>query len=205
MRAEVGGLGPTDQRRTHEVPDTTPILRDHAMTFDAVRGRVVVYAGVGEHCNPECKLRDDLWELQSPAPCEDCNNNGTFDIADLAAGTSQDCNGNQIPDECDLASGVSHDIDANSVPDECDPDCNQNGVPDSIDLADGTLHDANGSGYPDECECADTNGDSAVDIMDLANLLANYGTSSSVGDVDRDGDVDLADLAALLSQFGGFC
>jgi trimeric autotransporter adhesin len=56
---------------------------------------------------------------------------------------------------------------------------------------------------------ADTNADSAVDLLDLATLLAHFPTTDGAtradGDVDGDGDVDLADLAALLSEFGRHC
>ncbi len=51
--------------------------------------------------------------------------------------------------------------------------------------------------------------DRDVDLADLAQLLANYGTTSGAtyedGDIDGDGDVDLADLAALLANYGRTC
>ncbi|MFQ5805794.1 MAG: hypothetical protein ACE5I3_05020 [Phycisphaerae bacterium] len=55
----------------------------------------------------------------------------------------------------------------------------------------------------------DLDGDSDVDLADLAQLLSNYGMASGAeyedGDLDLDGDVDLADLAALLSVYGTTC
>lgn len=47
----------------------------------------------------------------------------------------------------------------------------------------------------------DTNGDGAVNLTDLATLLANFGGNGS-GDVTGDGRVNLQDLALLLSNFG---
>lgn len=55
----------------------------------------------------------------------------------------------------------------------------------------------------------DLDGDNDIDLADLAQLLANYGTPSGAvyedGDLDADGDVDLADLAALLAVYGTTC
>jgi hypothetical protein len=55
----------------------------------------------------------------------------------------------------------------------------------------------------------DLDGDNDVDLADLAQLLANYGTTEGAayedGDLDEDGDVDLADLAALLAVYGTTC
>ena len=55
----------------------------------------------------------------------------------------------------------------------------------------------------------DFNHDGAVDLIDLAQVLSNYGMTSgatySNGDMDGDGDVDLADLAALLGVYGVPC
>lgn len=81
-----------------------------------------------------------------------------------------DCNGNGIPDDQDIAN--------------CDPndpncaDCNENGIPDECDITDGMETDLNGNGVPDDCEClGDLNGDGAVNLMDLAILLARYGAT----------------------------
>lgn len=55
----------------------------------------------------------------------------------------------------------------------------------------------------------DLDGDHAVNLSDLATLLANFGRAdapgAAAGDVDRDGDVDLSDLATLLASFGAAC
>jgi hypothetical protein len=54
----------------------------------------------------------------------------------------------------------------------------------------------------------DLDGDSDVDLSDLARLLSHYGESGAAyedGDVDGDGDVDLSDLATLLSVYGTVC
>src|SRR5262245_51552 len=55
----------------------------------------------------------------------------------------------------------------------------------------------------------DVNADRAVDLADLATLLAHFGLSSGVsyadGDLDADDDVDLSDLANLLANFGSTC
>jgi len=55
----------------------------------------------------------------------------------------------------------------------------------------------------------DLNSDCEVNLADLAQLLAHYGTTSGAeyedGDLDGDGDVDLADLAGLLAVYGTSC
>jgi hypothetical protein len=52
----------------------------------------------------------------------------------------------------------------------------------------------------------DLDGDGDVDLFDLGQLLAHYGTPSGAsyadGDLDGDGDVDLADLGAMLAAYG---
>ena len=52
----------------------------------------------------------------------------------------------------------------------------------------------------------DLDGDGDVDLADLTQLLAQYGTTNGAtyedGDLDGDGDVDLGDLVALLSVYG---
>jgi len=73
------------------------------------------------------------------------------------------------------------------------------------------VSDIPGFAYVDEgIQCpGDLDGDGDVDLSDLAQLLAHYGTSSGAiyedGDIDQDGDVDLSDLAALLAVYGQPC
>ena len=63
---------------------------------------------------------------------------------------------------------------------------------------------------PDGCP-EDVNGDGVVNLADLAELLAAYGTAEGdagynpAADVDGDGSVGLADLAALLAAYGQIC
>ena len=60
--------------------------------------------------------------------------------------------------------------------------------------------------YPWTGILGDLDGDGDVDLSDLAQLIANYGTQSGVtywmGDLDGDEDADLSDLALLLAQYG---
>jgi hypothetical protein len=55
----------------------------------------------------------------------------------------------------------------------------------------------------------DLDRDLDIDLADLAQMLAHYGTASGAayhdGDLDGDGDVDLADLAALLAVYDTDC
>ncbi len=64
--------------------------------------------------------------------------------------------------------------------------------------------------YEYQCR-GDLNGDGAIDLADLAHLLAHYADTSGSrsryadGDLDLDGDVNLSDLAALLAVYGLSC
>lgn len=55
----------------------------------------------------------------------------------------------------------------------------------------------------------DLDGNCIVNLSDLTQLLAGFGTPSGAtneqGDVDGDGDVDLTDLTNLLARFGNMC
>lgn len=72
----------------------------------------------------------------------------------------------------------------------------------------GTLGDAAVTTSCMSC-VGDVDNDGDVDLSDLAQLLANCGTTNGAtpadGDVDCDGDVDLSNLAALLSEYGSMC
>jgi len=90
----------------------------------------------------------DMGAYEAPRPA-DCNDNGTPDEDDLAAGTSEDCNGNGIPDECD-------------------PDSDGDG---RIDACDGCPADPN-KVEPGLCGCglsdtADADGDGTSDCVDV--------------------------------------
>ena len=83
--------------------------------------------------------------------------------------------------------------------------CIDAGDPNSYPDPDGTVSDI-GAVYFDQGIVGDLDGDGQVDLSDLAQLLAHYGTTSGAlpeeGDLDGDGDVDLSDLAALLANYG---
>ncbi len=53
----------------------------------------------------------------------------------------------------------------------------------------------------DGCE-GDTNGDLAVDILDLLGLLAAWGSNDPVFDLDGDGTVGITDFLAMLAAWG---
>jgi hypothetical protein len=89
-------------------------------------------------------------------------------------------------------------------------DCNDNGVPDDCDIDSGLARDFNRNYVIDDCECwCDLNVDGAVDLSDLATLLAHYNETDNPGfdkgDLDADGDVDLNDLSEFLANYGMIC
>jgi len=59
------------------------------------------------------------------------------------------------------------------------------------------------------CAAADFDASCAVDLTDLATLLARFGQTSGAtheqGDTDGDGDIDMSDLATVLARFGTDC
>ena len=67
--------------------------------------------------------------------------------------------------------------------------------------------DNNNNGLVDVCECpADINGDSVVDELDLAQLLAAFGNAGVLpADIDGSGQVNVLDLIALLLDFDEAC
>lgn len=85
-------------------------------------------------------------------------------------------------------------------------DSNSDGIGDTSYNISG---DSNQDHYPLMCPwtgiLGDLDGDVDVDLSDLAQLLAHYGTQSGatywMGDLDGDEDVDLSDLAVLLAWY----
>ena len=61
----------------------------------------------------------------------------------------------------------------------------------------------------EQCETTtcpgDTDGNNAVDLADLNNVLFNFGGPGPLGDVNSSGGVDLADLNLVLFNFGTSC
>jgi len=106
-------------------------------------------------------------------PGGDCDGNGELDICAINAGEVADCNGNSIPDSCEIA--------------------------------DGYADDTNGNGIPDACESClgDLTGDFVVDVFDLLELLAAWGSCPSCPeDLTDDDTVDVFDLLELLTAWG---
>ena len=154
----------------------------------------------------------DNCDLSNPDQA-DCNGDGIGDACDINDGTALDCDGNGVPDECepdcngngtadacDIDDGTSLDCNGNGTPDECEPDCNGNGVADACDISDGLSTDLDADGQPDECgSCTgDINRDDQVDVEDLLEVIANWGTcepgrmrGDSAGLLDRSSPADV--------------
>jgi len=92
-------------------------------------------------------------------------------------------------------------------------DCNGNGLLDAYEISVGQLADHDSNGVPDCCESAppcipcmgDVDGNAQVNGVDLASVLAAWGTTGKAypgTDVNRDGTVDGSDLAQVLSDWG---
>jgi len=120
-----------------------------------------------------------------PDECEDCNNNGTLDPADIAAMTSTDlnlngvpdecepdCNGNNIPDDVDIASSFSADLDNNVVPDECQVDCDNDGTADTVEILANMTLDRDRDNILDACQDCDNDG--MTDLAELDNAHAAW-------------------------------
>lgn len=112
-----------------------------------------------------------------PDECEDCNNNGILDPADIA--------------------GSSSDVNGNGVPDECESDCNDNGLPDSYEMEELGLTDTYGNGVPDICE-PNCNGNGTADYNEIqANMSLDIDRNVQLDacqDCDSDSQSDIAEL-----------
>jgi len=95
---------------------------------------------------------------------------------------------------------------------EWSADCNGDGIVDFGQIRAGTLADINHNNIPDCCEAgsclpcqADVDQSGAINGVDLAAVLNNWGTSGGKqprSDVNGDGMVDGADLAEVLNGWG---
>jgi hypothetical protein len=96
---------------------------------------------------------------------------------------------------------------------EWSADCNSDGIVDYGQIRAGELADTNANNIPDCCESApgcdpcraDIDQSGAVNGVDLAAILNNWGTSGGKqprSDVNADGIVDGADLAEVLNSWG---
>jgi hypothetical protein len=166
----------------------------------------------------------DLDSDGTPDDCQsDCNENGTPDLQEIAAGAPDvdgdlvldacepDCDADAKPDDWEIATGQEADCNGNDVPDSCDiadgleKDCNGNGFADSCEIEGGVVTDKDTDGIPDDCEYAlgDFDLDGTVGPVDLGFVLALWGVlDPPVGDLDGDGIVGGGDLAAVLANWG---
>jgi len=150
----------------------------------------------------------------------DCDLNGIPDECELADGTAfdidgdgvidvcqLDCNGNGAPDEWEVLNGIADDCDGNIVPDECDwpnpGDCDGDGI------INGCEDDLNHDLIPDECQCyPDLDYDGDVDVIDLLEVLNQWGPTDHAGDFpptadfDQSDEVDIFDFLMLLNHWG---
>ena len=96
---------------------------------------------------------------------------------------------------------------------EWSADCNSDGIVDYGQIRAGELVDVNANNIPDCCEqpvpctpcLADVDESGAVNSVDLAAVLANWGTDGGKyprADVNGDGTINSSDLAAVLSEWG---
>ncbi len=96
---------------------------------------------------------------------------------------------------------------------EWSADCNNDGIVDYGQIRIGELDDLNANNIPDCCEqstncdscAADVDESGAVNGVDLAGVLNNWGTSGGKqprSDIDGSGIVDAEDLTFLLNAWG---
>jgi hypothetical protein len=147
----------------------------------------------GEHSLAGGGAEWNAYGLTIPDPVlVDCNGNGQHDALEIAAGSVTDCDLNGVPDQCQSASAAS--------------DCDGDGTSDFCEFEAGAP-DVNNNGKPDECDCVgDTNGDGAVNVDDLIDVIVAWGDSvvggPNVNDQDGLGVVNSEDLVTVLNNWG---
>lgn len=86
---------------------------------------------------------------------------------------------------------------------EWSADCNGDGIVDYGQIMDGTFEDENGDGVPDTCGCpADLDEDLLVSVNDLLIVIAQWGSSASLGDINNDGMTNVDDLLLVIQSWG---
>ena len=150
----------------------------------------------------------------------DCNRNGLPDSCELDDGTAQDldgngvlddcqddCNGNGLPDGWEISVGMAGDCNGNQIPDDCD--WNDPGDCDGDGIINGCEADENHDHIPDDCQCyADLDGNESVDVLDLLEVLSQWGTIPDprdpplTADFDFSESVDIFDFLLLLNRWG---
>jgi hypothetical protein len=84
-----------------------------------------------------------------------------------------------------------------------DLDCDSDGVCDFIEIAENPGLDLNRDHVIDACQCiADIVADGAVNGVDLARVINDWGSTNPSADIDGDGVVAGSDLAILLASWG---
>ena len=82
-------------------------------------------------------------------------------------------------------------------------DCNANNIPDNDDINNETSEDTNQNNIPDECEClGDLNNDNVINVIDLLEIINQWGANNSLADVNEDEIVDISDLLIAVSNWG---
>ena len=120
----------------------------------------------------------------------DCNSNGIHDAFDIANGTEHDCNRSGVPDSCEFSNPNA--------------DCDGDGILDICEIASGAEQDLNHNWILDDCEClGDVNGDGAVNVRDILEIIAAWGDSNpGRADLNGDGVVNSVDLTYVLQGWG---
>jgi sugar lactone lactonase YvrE len=147
-----------------------------------------------------------------PDECEDCNDNGILDPADIAGGIPDlnangipdpceaDCNGNGQPDRWETAMNLAPDQNGNRIPDECEPDCDGNGIADFADIHAGTYTDLDRDSVPDPCQDCNRNG--LPDWIDIDRQFNVYvaQTSSAVREYHAASGVLVQEFSGALAN-----